>query len=93
MLGALWGFLGFAATVVAGLAAFTISREFVRSKLRFVDAARHPAAPWFAGAVVLLIGWPIAGILPLITAGTAVVAGIATGLGTASGVKALKSGE
>lgn len=93
MLGALWGFLGFAATVVAGIGAFVIAREFVRSKLRFVDAVKHPVAPWLAGAAVLLIGLPIAGLLPLITAGTAAVAGIAAGLGTASGVKALKSGD
>jgi hypothetical protein len=93
MLGALWGFLGFAATVVAGIASFTIAREFVRSRLRFVDAVRHPMAPWLAGAVVVLVGMPIAALLPLITATTATVAGVAAGFGTASGVKALKSGN
>lgn len=93
MLGALWGFLGFAATLVAGIAAFMIAREFVRNRLRFVDAVKHPAAPWLAGAGVVLIGLPIAGLLPVITAGTAAVAGIAAGLGTASGIKALKSGN
>lgn len=93
MLGALWGLLGFVATLVAGIAAFTLAREFVRNKLRFVDAVKHPATPWLAGAAVLLVGLPIAGLLPLITAGTAIVAGLATGFGTASGVKALKSGN
>ncbi len=93
MLGALWGFLGFTATVIAGIASFTIAREFVRSRLRFVDAIRHPMAPWLAGAAVILIGIPIAGLLPLITATTATVAGVAAGLGTASGVKALRSGN
>lgn len=93
MLEGIWGLLGFALTGVAGVAAFVIAREFVRNRLRFVDAVKHPAAPWIAGLGVLLIGTPIAGLLPLITVTTAAVAGVATGLGTASGVKALKRGE
>ena len=42
---------------------------------------------------MLLVAWPIAGILPLITAGTAAVAGVMSGFGTASGVKALRRGD
>jgi hypothetical protein len=40
---AIGGFLTFAVTMVAGIGAFTITREFVRQRLRFVDAVRHPA--------------------------------------------------
>ena len=29
---------------------FFVTRDFVRRKLRFVDAIQHPAAPWIAGA-------------------------------------------
>ena len=29
---------------------FFVARDFVRRKLRFVDAIQHPAAPWIAGA-------------------------------------------
>jgi hypothetical protein len=90
---AIGGFLTFAVTMVAGIGAFTIAREFVRSRLRFVDAIRHPAVPWVAGGLVVLAAMPIAGILPIITGGTAAVAGVAAGLGTSSGVKALKRGE
>lgn len=93
MLGTLWGFLTFVVTAVVGLGAFAIAREFVRQRLRFVDAVRHPLAPWIAGAGVLLVAQPIAWLLPLVTGTTAVVAGVAAGLGTSSGVKALKSGN
>lgn len=88
-----WSFLGFAVTLVAGIGAFTLSREFVRRRLRFVDAVKHPAVPWIVGGGVLLLASPIAALLPLVTVTTAAVAGVATGFGTASGVKALKRGE
>ena len=89
----MFGLLYFVVTAAAGIFAFGIAREFVRQRLRFVDAVRHPLAPWIAGLGVLLIGQPIAFLLPLVTATTAAVAGVAAGLGTASGVKALKRGD
>ena len=73
-------------TVFCWLAVIVIRR------LRFVDAIRSPLAPLIAGVAAALAAWPVA-ILPVITAGTAVVFGIGTGLGTASGVKALKRGN
>ncbi|HRP07591.1 MAG TPA: hypothetical protein PLL69_03795 [Gemmatimonadales bacterium] len=88
-----WSFFSFAVTLVAGIGAFTLAREFVRRRLRFVDAVRHPAVPWMVGGGVLLLASPIAALLPLVTVTTAAVAGVATGMGTASGVKALKRGE
>lgn len=87
------GLLYFAVTAAAGLAVFGIAREFVRHRLRFVDAVRHPVVPWVAAFGVMLVAWPLAAILPLITATTAGVAGAAAGLGTASGVKALRRGN
>lgn len=80
-------------TAAAGLFMFGLAREFVRNKLRFVDAVRSPLAPWMAGFAVLLVASPIAMLLPLVTGFTAGIAGLAAGLGTASGVKALKRGE
>lgn len=93
MFGAIGSFLAFVVTAVVGIGAFGIAREFVRQRLRFVDAVRHPLAPWIAGAGVLLVAQPITWLLPLIGGTTAVVAGVAAGLGTSSGVKALKSGN
>ncbi len=93
MFGALIDLVYLGVTVVAGLVTFQITREFVRRRLRFVDGARHPLTPWLAGLGVAVVALPVAGLLPIVTATTALVAGAAAGLGTASGVKALRSGE
>jgi hypothetical protein len=78
------GLIYIALFVAAGIIGFSIARTFVRRRLRFVDGIYSPAAPWLAGLAAAVIAWPIA-LLPLITIGA--------GLGTASGVKALKRGE
>lgn len=96
----LFSLIGLVVTVGAGLVAFGVAREYVRTRLRFVDAVRHPVAPWVAALLAAIILMPVVlviGILPLVGhlvgGGTALVVGGATGLGTASGVKALKRGE
>lgn len=90
---AMLGLLYFAVSAAAGIFMFGVAREFVRRRLRFVDAIRHPLTPWIVGAAVLMLAQPVAWLLPLVTGTTAAVAGVAAGLGTASGVKALKRGE
>jgi hypothetical protein len=84
--------LYFAVGVVAGIGGYTIARNFVQRRLRFVDGIYSPAAPWLAGLGAALIAWPIA-ILPLVTTVTTTVFGIGAGLGTASAVKALRRGD
>jgi hypothetical protein len=79
-------------TIAAVLIGFSIARSFVKHRLRFVDAVRSPFAPWIAGLAAAVIAWPVA-LLPLITTTTTTLFGIGAGLGTASGVKALKRGE
>ena len=49
-------------------------------------------APIIAGCVATLVAWPTV-LLPLVTLSTALVFGIGTGLGTASGARALREGE
>lgn len=93
MFEALFGLVRVVIMVGVGLFAFSLARQYVRNRLRFVDAVRTPIAPWVAGVAAWIIAVPIAALLPLITGLTAVVFGAATGLGTASGVKALKRGE
>ncbi|MEP6591742.1 MAG: hypothetical protein ABJC19_11215 [Gemmatimonadota bacterium] len=93
MFGAAFNILSLLITAAAGLFMFGLAREFVRNKLRFVDAVRSPIAPWLAGFGVLVVASPIALLLPLVTGFTAGIAALAAGLGTASGVKALKRGE
>ncbi len=78
--------------LVGAVFAFGFARGFVRRRLRFVDAVRSPVAPILAAAIAALVAWPLT-LLPLITGFTAAVVGIGAGLGTASGVKALRSGD
>ena len=76
-------------TLAAGALGFILARNFVRRRLRFVDAVHSPMAPFVVGTVAAVVAWP-AVLLPLITLPTALVFGIGTGLGTASGSRALR---
>jgi hypothetical protein len=76
-------------TLAAGAIGFILARNFVRRRLRFVDAVHSPFAPLVAGAAAALVAWP-AVLLPLITLTTTIVFGVGVGLGTASGARALR---
>lgn len=76
-------------TVVAGLTGFLMTRGFVARRLRFVDAIYSPAAPFIIAALAMLLAWPVSA-LPLVTATASALFGIGAGLGTLSGVKALR---
>jgi hypothetical protein len=76
-------------TLAAGAIGFIAARNFVRRRLRFVDAVQSPFAPVLAGGVAALIAWP-AVLLPLVTLTTAIVFGVGIGLGTASGARAIR---
>lgn len=89
----LFGLIAFAATAVAGIAMFQVTRQFVRQRLRFVDAVRSPVVPWLAAFGVGLLAMPVVGLLPIVGVTTAMVAGAGAGFGTASGIKALQRGE
>ena len=78
--------------LVAAIFGFAVARRYVRTRLRFVDAVRSPFAPWIAGGLMALVASPLS-LLPLITGVTTTLFGVGAGLGTASGVKALKRGE
>jgi hypothetical protein len=84
--------IGISLVVLASAIGFTIARNFVRRRLRFVDAVRSPFAPWIVGVAAALIAYPAA-LLPFVTHLTTTLFGVSAGLGTASGVKALKRGE
>lgn len=77
----------------ATIGGFVLTRDYVRRRLRFVDAVRAPWVPWVVGLVAITLTAPIAWFLPLVTKATTVLFGIGAGMGTASGVKALKRGE
>ena len=77
-------------SLAAGAIGFILARNFVRRRLRFVDAVHSPVAPLVAGLAAALIAWP-AVLLPWVTLTTAIIFGFGTGLGTASGARALKN--
>jgi hypothetical protein len=86
------GFLYLALSVAAAIGGFVLARRFVQQRLRFVDGIRSPVAPFVAGLVAALVAWPVT-LLPIVTTMTAAIFGIGAGLGTASGIKALKRGD
>jgi len=79
-------------TVSAGLAGFFLARSFVRNRLRFVDAIHSGWAPLVAGTLAFALAWPLA-LLPLVSVAPAIVFGIGTGLGTASGARLVRRGD
>jgi hypothetical protein len=85
--------LYFGIIAVATITGFLLTRNFVRRRLRFVDAIQSPVAPWIVGLIAALVAYPAAIIIPLVTHTTTTLFGVGAGLGTASGVKALKRGD
>jgi hypothetical protein len=65
---------------------FVPTRNFVRRKLRYVDAAQKTSTPLVAGVVATMAALPIAA-LPVITVPMAVLFGLGVGTGWASGQK------
>jgi len=76
--------LGFIVTAAALVGGFVIARDFVRRRLRFVDAMQRPSAPLIAGVAVAAVALPVA-LLPVVTIGTAVALGVGVAGGVASG--------
>ena len=66
---------------------FIPTRNFVRRRLRYVDAAQKASAPIVAGVVATAAGVAIAA-LPIITVPMGVLFGIGVGTGWASGQRA-----
>lgn len=73
-----------AAAAGAGLAGYVTSKDFTQRKLRFVDAAQKPSAPFIAGGIVALLAAPVVWVLPLVGAGTALILGAGVALGVKS---------
>lgn len=65
---------------------FVTARNFVKARLRFVDAAQKRSAPVVAGVVATAAALPIAA-LPIISIPMAIAFGLGVGTGWASGQK------
>lgn len=86
------GLIALLVTVAAGIGGYLIARNFVRRRLRFVDGVHSPIFPVVAGLLAAVVALPVA-LLPIVTLGTSAIFGIGAGVGTASGVKALRRGD
>ena len=82
--------ISMAIAIAAAAIGYLQAKSFVRSKLRFVDAVHHFAAPLLAGVAALLIATPIVWLLPLVGTGTAVLFGLGVGAGVSSGARDIR---
>jgi len=72
-------------TVLATLGGYFKSRQFVRDRLRFVEAARKPTAPVIAGSVAALAAGPVVWLLPVVGLPSALIFGVGIGWGVHHG--------
>lgn len=66
------------------------AKSFTQSKLRFVDAVHHFAAPILAAVAAILIATPVVWLLPLVGKGTAILFGLGVGAGVSSGARDIR---
>ncbi len=76
--------LGLALAATALVGGFVVTKNFVRRRLRFIDAVQRPSAPIVAGAVAAAALLPVT-LLPAIGVGTMVALGVGVAGGVASG--------
>jgi hypothetical protein len=84
------GVIGMAAAAGAAGLGYFRSKSFVARRLRYVDAVQSPAAPIVAGTAATALAIPVVWALPIVGAGTAIVFGIATAVGTRAGVRQIR---
>ena len=85
--------IAFAIAAVAAVFGYSAAKTFVRDRLRFVDGAHKPVAPFIAGIGAYLIALVAVAILPIVGWGTAVAFGLSVAFGTAAGSRQVKSGN
>lgn len=71
---------------------YSTARRFVRERLRYVEAALSPGAAVAAGLGAAVVAAPVAWLLPIVSGGTVLIFGLATGLGARAGASDVKRG-
>jgi hypothetical protein len=87
----MFALIGFIATCSAAILGFAKTREFVRNRLRFVDAVHRPSAPLKAGGAALLVATPIVWVLPVVGPPTAILFSVAVGAGVVAGRRDIRN--
>ena len=82
--------IGFALTTAAIVIGYVQSKEWVRRRFRYVDAAQNPLAPVVAGVGAALVAAPIVWLLPVVGGGTALLFGLSVGVGVAAGAREIR---
>lgn len=79
------GIIELAILGVLGIGGYVKTRQFVRRKLRFVEAAHTQAAPLVVGGLTALVAAAAVSILPIVGWLTALGLGVGVGLGVRHG--------
>ena len=82
--------IGFVVAWTAAFFGYSRARDFVKNKLRYVEAVYRRSAPWKAGIVAGLVAAPVAIVLPVISGASAILFGTAVGLGVSAGRRDLQ---
>ena len=77
-------------TGAAAIFGYIKTRQFVRRRLRFVDAVNNPLAPLIAGGAAWLLTIPVFGFLPFVGFVSAILFGLGIGAGVLHGAKDVK---
>jgi hypothetical protein len=79
--------LSIAIAFTVAIFGFITSRRFVENRLRYVDAAQNPIAPFLAGGVAFALAAIATAIIPFVGIGTAIAFGVGVFSGVASGAR------
>jgi hypothetical protein len=82
--------IGLAITALVALIGYWQAKQFVRSKLRFVDAVHKATAPVLAGVAAAAVALPVVWLLPLVGTGTAILFGAGVALGVNAGARDIR---
>jgi hypothetical protein len=76
-----------AIAIAAAAFGYLQTRGFVRRKLAYVDAVHTGVAPVIAAVAAACIAMPVAGLLPFVGGGTALLFAAGVGAGVSAGSK------
>ena len=85
--------IGMLVSGAGAVAGYIGSRDYVRRRLRYVDAAQSPIAPVIAGTAAAIAAVPVVLLLPGVGALSAIAFGAAVGLGTRAGATDVRTGN
>ena len=89
MLSLLFLMIRLALVLTVAVGGFVVSRRFVENRLRYVDAAQNPIAPFLAGGASFILAALVFSIpfIPFVGITTAAAFGVGVFTGVASGAR------